>query len=46
MNVVKDMFLAQGGVADSERQKFMDRVYVKINGSILNFKIEEVGIFK
>ena len=46
MNVVKDMFLAQGGVADSERQKFMDRVYVKINGSIFNFKIEEIGIFK
>lgn len=46
MNMVKDMFLAQGSVFDSERQKFMNRVYVKINGSIFNIKIEEVGMFK
>ena len=44
MNQIRDKFLAQGSIADSERQKYQNRVYVKINGSIFNFKIEEVGI--
>lgn len=41
MDQIRDNFLAQGGIAESERQKYQNRVYVKINGSIFNFKIEE-----
>lgn len=44
MTQIADRFLAQGGIENSERPKLRNRVYVKINGSMFNFKIDEGGL--